>query len=583
MTKIMPRDTGHESSSENPETVLKASAHPLAKDVRTRRERFAQEAEILEGIAPVHAFLEKHAEDLVREQPERLHEETLQSMIKSTARLGLYEEAMTWVARYNPATENPDGYLTHGRHLRGDYHRHMDEPDAPLESGNQASRVAFRAHVALMNGDLDEAHEMLREIAAFRAGQTDPTVTMGLRQNGELAVLAYVMGRKDLILPALYRARFAFEPGAEMSTRPLEETPDWIEQGGHKSLYLVNAIAGSGLGPTALALIGERDLDEWGGEMREYYGHNYSYRGLYLSLAHGGCLAEGLELAGQDSMENLRQNLAFLTYYSAAAFGWGDEALGKRLAGEMFEVLKIPGRKFPYLLRDVRNFIREMDSVGQGKWADKVARWMINKAEEEEGKWTADWIKRLPDDEQAAAIEKLRTLEHDHSEKGLDLELAMFGINPAPELNNSRNYSKVVTALREAGETEVARRLLRPFLKEIADHEGCWWTNKSLNECVILGEMEWAVELVGGRPEYARHLGWAVAKQQSWADAFAWTQTLERLDDRLAACAGILEHAAGRLTLCSSLKFQKVSQFPNFRVIVGVGLYPYILEGIGFA
>jgi|GEM_PF-2380293 len=590
--------------------------HPLAKDVRTLRERKQDEASLLKEIEPVRAYLHAHGEELRRlakgqtrpdkKNPYRL---TMGLLIRNTARLGFYDDAKAWSAWLGDPREyadvlpnanpNLDHFICQGRYLRGDYRLGFEGSDASWNENKRLEKQEWVAHLAVMHGDLDEADALLSKIAEYRAGQADALVFWGFQQNCELAVLAHIMGRDDLVLPSLHRARFVFEAGPAMSTRPLEESPDWIQPGddSHASLYLVHAIAASGFGPTALALLEGRDLVAWGGKYREFFAEHYSFRGFYLCLANGGCLKEGLELARNDP-DKVLEDPRFLKAYSATAFRWGKQAMGDELAQRWCD---LPRKS----LWDVYHFHKEMESLGQTKWAEKATRLILEADLQTKVTVTSfdilRFYTRLPEADQTAAIQHMRAekesvweeweakllpLDLSVRARRYEMALAVLGAEPNLEVLRHQECLWVIAQLRQADETDAARELLHTVAGRMAADEFPGYVEEALAECAALGDMELADELIHRlSPSFIclRTLGHrhAAQDQLSWADAFAWALKLPHLEGRIAACTGILAAAADRLTLRPHLRYQSLSKFPNWSVINDAGLHPYILRGIG--
>ena len=157
------------------------SVHPLAKDFRARRDLMLDEASVLEGIEPVRAYLAEHGDEFAYPDgvPKRFSwghpfAKRLALLIRNTARLGFYDDALAGSSRYEVLTgKRLDYFIDEGRYLRGDYRLSFHEVDADAKWGSldQVKKGKWIAHVALMNGDLDDSDALLQKVASFRAGQ----------------------------------------------------------------------------------------------------------------------------------------------------------------------------------------------------------------------------------------------------------------------------------------------------------------------------------------------------------------------------------------------------------------------------
>jgi len=586
------------------------SPHPLRDQLRYRRELVPNEEALLASARPILAFLEQHAGEV-----DRFHERVLRSIALAATRLGLYEDADRWRDRYIDAKEGKfskvDERLFYVEKLmRGDYAGAFADLENPWPT-TEYYLAGFRgARFAVLNGDWDEADRLLRDAARFQAETPDPfPIPDGwkgepgwyearqrgiLRANCELATLAHVAGREDLVLPALYRGRFVIEGGDQVSTRPLEETDTpnaWTEGHGQWALYFCHALAVTGRGPFAAELATPQRVEQWRGDIALIYDHGTT--SLCHALANGGAAKAALRMARTHQEEPFDSHF-FLMHLSADAFRWGNDWMGDLLAWDLLALYELRfenPRNFRYL--DVERFVERMQKAGQSEWVERTARLVVGKAMElgmptwqDSGAALGRLIGHLPETEKTEAIAGLKQRFAQAQEgSAIAAALAVLGVaGPHLEQVESRLRTDFLQDMQKADLADEALILLKASLKKEIGRKN-WRTRRSLlRYCMRFGIAEETRSMIedlsaGSQVDWLIDLHWYHANQAeiAFSKAFDWARELPELEQRLAASAGVLKSVAGRLGLAEGPYHD--DWFPNSQILYDIGLSSYLLEG----
>jgi len=610
--------------------------HPLARKVRIRKQCVRTQAEVLSEVDELLVYLDENLDTQLDRETDSIHKYVLKCLVRSYLRLGVDAKAIRLAKRLSKTKHGLPFHqlFVDEKVMLGDWQGALEALDDPPVDPKRSDATKKRwegagyfsgaraAQMAVWIGDVDQASAMLDDAAQFQISNPefftslissdsflDSANQRGiLRANGELAALAHVMGREELVLPALFRARYLIEGGADVSDRPLLESPSWIEKGKSMAFFLLNAIAASGKSEIVLQLIKGRDLMVLLEDMNEVWNGFYSTESLYVSIAQGGCPREALESARSDPKNPLGREskpyakYQYLNWIIPGFFRCGEVEIGKALADECLEAIELsvrqskhPGTEFG----SAEFFAKQLKEVGQDAIAEKVAKRMFALAWERGPAFLAalkKLIPLLPEEERGQVVERL-TAESSTGNVVIESTLSMLGIAPPNGVTEKPGGPSRFgfachgshDALRAAGNRQAARELYESFVVHALDPKCDNRTVKiALSLCAEYDEMDRAEAIIN---KLLKPLSWtdevrSIAKHYAGQNnvniekSFRWARGLADQDLRFAACCGVLSSASCQLVLVDSP--YKTSRFSNLRVLAALGLSAHLTAGVSF-
>jgi hypothetical protein len=145
-------------------------------------------------------------------------------------------------------------YTSEAYAARGDFESALEPLRAQNFSNGSQHQLMLRA---VRQGNLAAAEKMIDTLATTE--RTKPSRGNYARSSllllsAELAIAAWKAGEHPRIDPALHRYRAVMERASTPSTRPLDESTDWLLSDPEFGLYFVNVLASTGRGAFAESL-----------------------------------------------------------------------------------------------------------------------------------------------------------------------------------------------------------------------------------------------------------------------------------------------------------------------------------------